>query len=187
MKSGYTDSLKNEFSVLHTSVCREISNMFDSNKFSCDYFPLEVNFINNTKITMFKSNRCYTLELTDDGKEVKSSVDLYYGNEDNINCKGTMIGFAEWNTENEYYKKTGGYETIKEIALYAYKNNGAIDSYFDISHVLERGGDPKLYTTYTNDLKRYFGGLTGKWISSYVPTTEKNTNVMYEYLYYVKK
>ena len=188
MKSAFDDSTQNGFTIIHTSVCNEMSNMFDKNKFSCTKAPLTVNFVSKTKITIYKNYRCYTIELSNDGKKLKSLNSESRGYVENTFCQGVPVGYLEWDTENEYFNKIGGYNTILEIAKYNYLNNSDVSSYFEYDDISSRGGNPNLSLTYNQGVNKFFSAVTGRgYTLSTSSTNKEETNKMCEYLYYIKK
>lgn len=188
MKSAFDDSTQNGFTIIHTSVCNEMSNMFDKNKFSCTKAPLTVNFVSETKITIYKNYRCYTIELSNDGKKLKSLNSESKGYVENTFCQGVPVGYLEWDTENEYFNKIGGYNTILEIAKYNYLNNSDVNSYFEYDDISSRGGNPNLSLTYNQGVNKFFSAVTGRgYTLSTSSTNKEETNKMCEYLYYIKK
>ena len=185
LKEGYNNSLKDGFEVLHGSICVELNSLFD-NKMTCYSHPSKVKFIDN-KITLYNNYSCFTLNLTDDGKKIASKKSDIYSFEPE-ECPGTPIGFSDWDPDNEYFKKIGGYEKIKEFALYTYKNNKALDEFFTYDHIEERGGNTSSPVLYSMNVNMYFRGLTehsGYGMSR--ETSRENTNKMCESYYYIMK
>lgn len=182
IKSAYNNSKQNGFEIIHTSVCNELKNMFSGNTFNCNRLPLEVNFLNENQITIYKDYWCYTLELSKDGNKLVNTKRR------NTKCNGYAVGYLEWDENNEYYQKIGGYNKIKEMAVYSYNNNAFVHDYLDYSHIGERGGDPNYKTTYMMQVDMFFGALTSKGYSVRTGSTNKEeTNKMCESLYYIMK
>ena len=164
LKTGYDNSKKDGFDIIHKSVCDEISGIFD-NELNCAGGKYKVNIDNNI-IMINHTFTCYTFSISD-----------------NNECNGQRIGVIEWDTNNEYYNKIGGYNKIRELSIYSYKNNNIYD-YFDYRHVEERGGVKGLSTTYKLVVDNFFGGVTGRL--SYDTTREK-FDEMVKYYYYIMK
>lgn len=182
IKSAYNNSKQNGFEIIHTSVCNELKNMFSGNTFNCNQLPLEVNFFSENQITIYKDYWCYTIELSEDGNKLVNTK------KENTKCNGYAVGYLEWDENNEYYQKIGGYNKIKEIAVYSYNNNAFVHDYLDYSHIEERGGDPTYKTTYMIQVDMFFGALTSKGYSVRTGSTNKDeTNKMCEALYYIMK
>lgn len=187
-KSAYTNSKQSGFDIIHTSVCKEMSGFFGATSFSCDRFPLEVNVISDTKMTIYKNYWCYTLEISEDGNKLVNANGVTKGYVENTDCKGVPVGYLEWDENNEFYKKIGGYNKIKEMATYAYVNNAFVHDYYDYSHIQERGGNPTIYSTYMMNVDMYFSALTSKGYDIKSPSTNKDeTNKMCENYYYIMK
>ncbi len=182
IKSAYNNSKQNGFEIIHTSVCNELSGMFTNSGFNCNRLPLEVYFLSDNIITIYKDYVCYTLELSKDGKTIISTK------KDSNKCSGFAIGYLEWDENNEYYQKIGGYSKIREMAIYSYNNNALVHNYFDYNHISERGGVQGYNVTYMMNVDMYFSALTGKGYEIKAPSTnKKETNKMCESLYYIKK
>ncbi len=186
IKSAYKNSKNDGFEVIHTSVCKEMSNFFGSTSFTCSSLPIEVNVVSETKMTIYKNNKCYTLEISEDGDKMTNATEETKGFVENDWCQGTMIGYYEWDPENDYFKKIGGYDKVKEMAMYYYNNGKLSDDYYDYSKVQERGGNSQLWSTYKMNVDKFFGGLTGKgaWIGD---TNSSGFKEMVEDYYYVMK
>lgn len=188
MKSAFDDSTQNGFTIIHTSVCNEMSNMLGNQKFSCTKNPLIVNFVEENKITIYKNYTCYIFELSEDGKKLNSVISENKGFVENTFCQGVPVGYLEWDTENEYFNKIGGYDTILEIAIYGYLNNSDVSNFLVNDYISTRGGNPNLSLTYSQGVNKFFRALTGRGFHISASSTNKEeTNKMCEYLYYIKK
>ena len=65
------------------------------------------------------------------------------------------------------------------MAIYSYLNNTTLDSFFDTSHIAEKGGNPNLTTTYKLNVNMYFAALTNKGYGVQGSSTNKEeTNKM---------
>ena len=184
-KSGYEDSQNSGFSILHTSVCREINYFFD-NDISCNIGPVEVSYNGNTEIRFYRplSKTCYKLTLSEDSKQ---ALKAEYNVINDDSCKGNPMGFVEWDENNEYYHKIGGYNKVKELAIYVY-NNGQFNTWdFDQSNIVARGGNQYYFSTYFQSVNYYFLGVTGVMSSIHYDTTKDNFNKMVESYYYIMK
>ncbi len=186
IKTAYNNSKNNGFEIIHYSVCKELSNMFNSPSFNCGGSPLEVNFINDNKMTIYKDNYCYTLELDKDGNNIIFANGKTKGFVENDWCVGKKIGYAEWDNENDYYKKIGGFNKLKEMAMFYYKNGRLSEDYFDYSKIQERGGNSQIWNTYKRNVEKFFGNLTGKG-PLYGDISSKGFNEMVENYYYIMK
>jgi hypothetical protein len=184
-KAGYDDSQKNGFTIIHTSVCREI-NYFFKNDINCNKDPIEVSYSGETEIKFYRplSKTCYKLELSNGKKKVKSA-EYKVINDDS--CRGNPMGFVEWDDNNDYYKKIGGYEKIKEMATYAYVNNAFVSNYYDFSHITERGGDEGSNPIYRMNVDMFFSALTGKGYDIKSGTSKEDFEKMVESYYYIMK
>ena len=183
IKSAYTNSNQNGFEVVHYSVCEELSNMFSSPAFTCGGLPLEVNYKDNN-LTIYKDTYFYTFEFKDiDTVTVKKET---RGAVKNDWCTGKMVGNVNWDNNNDYYKKIGGYDKIRELAIYYYKNGKLSDDFYDYSKISERGGNSQLWNTYKLNVEKFLGGLTGKG-PSLGETNTKGFNEMVENYYYIMK
>ena len=97
------------------------------------------------------------------------------------------MGFVEWDENNEYYHKIGGYNKVKELAIYVY-NNGQFNTWdFDQSNIVARGGNQYYFSTYFQSVNYYFLGVTGVMSSIHYDTTKDNFNKMVESYYYIMK
>lgn len=184
-KEGYYDSQTEGFTILHTSVCREI-NKFFNNDISCNMYPIEVNYKEENEISFYRpsSKTCYILNLSTDKKQVKEAK---YNVTYDDSCRGYPIGFVEWDDNNEFYKKIGGYNKVKELAIYVY-NNGQFNTWdFDQSNIVARGGNQYYFSTYFQNVNFYFLGVTGVMSNIQYDTTKDNFNKMVESYYYIMK
>lgn len=182
IKSAYNNSKILGFEIIHTSVCNELKDIFSGQSFSCNRKPLEVNVINDNTISIYKDDWCYTIELNEDGTSFLNT------NKERTKCSGYPVGYLEWDDNNEYYQKIGGYTKIREMALYSYINKTTLNYYYDYSHIAERGGNPKFLNTYSLMVDSFFDALTGEGYSVTAPSTNKEqTNKMCEYFYYIMK
>ena len=182
IKKAYNNSKQNGFEIIHTSVCNELKNMFNPYSFNCDKLPLKVNVINENQINIYKDYSCYSIKLSEDGKNYIS------GRIENKECGGVAVGYLEWDENNEYYQKIGGYDKIKEMAIYSYNNNAFVHDYYDYSHIGERGGNPGYSVSYMMQVDMFFGALTGTGYSVRTSSTNKEqTNKMCKAFYYIMK
>lgn len=186
-KAAYDDSKVNGFTIVHTSICYEISKMFNKGNVCascCNVLPIEVNIINDRQLTFYKAktNKCSTITLSVDGKSIENAIS------ETKECHGQPVGMVEWDNENEYYKKIGGYDQIKKMAIDSYNDQfGTFDvSFFDQSHIGERGGNINNYSGYVQDVNMFFAGINGK-NAIRIDTTKKNFNKMVESYYYIMK
>lgn len=186
MRSGYEGSKSNGFDVLHTSICNQISSIYNY-EIDCDRLPAYVNFKDADTITIKKNSTCYTIKFETTSKIIKSKRKEYVGNDIEHKCDGVPIGFFDWNPDNAYFKEIGGYEKIREMAIYAYNNNAFVTNYYDGSHLVERGGNPSNYTKYSMCIDMFFSGLTGRGYDLKSSTNREKTNEMCEALYYLGK
>ena len=169
---------------MHTSVCNTINYFFD-NDISCNRDPIEVSYVNNTQIKIYKPNtqKCYVLTLSEDSKKVIKSE---YTKINDESCKGNPIGLVEWDDNNQYYQKIGGYDKVREIAIKVYKE-GILNTWeFDQSHIAERGGNPVEYSNYVLNINMFYSGVTGKNVIQ-SDTTKEYFNKMVESYYYIMK
>lgn len=179
---AYDASKTNGFTIIHTSVCYEVSKIFNNGnvcKECCNSLPIEVNFVGD-KITFYKrsTNSCSTLIL-DDNKIVSAR-------NEKKECSGQPVGMVEWDDNNEYYQKIGGYGKIKELSISAYKNGTFSTLNFDQAGIAGRGGDPLLYSTYVQNVNMFFSGVTGNSVIN-KETTKDNFEEMVESYYYIMK
>lgn len=187
-KTAYKNSKENGFDLINTGFCKEMSEFFGITSFSCDRFPLEVNVISKTKMTIYKNYWCYTLEISDDGNKLVNAKGVTKGYAENTDCKGEPIGYFDWEENNEYYQKIGGFNKIKEMATYAYVNNTFVDNYYDYSHIEERGGITSNSSLYKMNVDMFFSALTGRGYDVKASSTNKEeTNKMVESYYYIMK
>ena len=185
LKKGYENSNKDGFSIVHTSVCNEISAMFD-NKLGCGSQPLIVNVSDDeSSISIYHNFACYRLELS--GNVLIDSNQKYVGYDSNKECDGIAVGMMEWDDSNELYKKIGGYDKINAMAIDIYNNGRTINEYVDYSHIEERGGNPNLASTYWWDVTNFFKGVTGKGPNAESDTNKKEFNEMIQNYYYIMK
>ena len=89
---------------------------------------------------------------------------------------------------NEYYKKIGGYDQIKKMAIDSYNEQfGTFDiSFFEQSHIGERGGNKYNFNGYVQNVNMFFAGINGKNAIK-INTTKDNFNIMCESYYYIMK
>ena len=186
-KAAYDDSKSNGFTIVHTSICYEVSKMFNNGNICtdcCNSLPMEVNIVNERQITFYKqnTNSCSTLTLSADGNSIESAIN------EKRECHGQPVGMVEWDDENEYYQKIGGYNQIRKMAIDSYNQPyGTFDiSFFDQSHISERGGDTYSYSSYVQNVNMFFAGINGK-NSLKMNTTKDNFNKMVESYYYIMK
>ena len=182
LSNGYKKSTEEGFSIIHTSVCNEISGLVD-NKMSCAGNPMVVNYKDDDQtITILKSFNCYTFTFNDNDELIDTNVE-YVGYDTEKKCSGIPVGIIEWDEDNEYYNKIGGYNKLKEMSIYANKNGNVYD-YYDYSHVEERGGTSQLTSTYRMIVDRFFSCVTGTHICD---TTSDKFNEMVNNYYYIMK
>ena len=182
-KSAYDDSQENGFTIIHTSVCNEINYFFENN-INCNVDPIEVSYVGENEIRFFrpKSFSCYTLFLSDDHSQViKKTQEINSFN----TCRGNAIGIVEWDDNNQFYQKIGGYDKVRELAIKVYKEGKFNTWDFDSHHIDERGGNSQEYSSYFNFINAYFAGVTGD--STYkMDTTKENFSKMVEDYYYIR-
>lgn len=182
IKEIYASSKEKGFEIIHTNECNEISNLFGSNSFKCDRFPLIINVSNNL-ITIYKDFNLYSLELNEDSTKIAKTNKKYVGN---YTEDGVAVGYLHWNEANEYYNRIGGIDKIKEMATYSYTNNAFVSKYYDSSHIVERGGNK--YNNYSMIVDMFFSALTGRGYDIKASSTNKEeTNKMCEAFYYIMK
>ncbi|MDO4996630.1 MAG: nuclease-related domain-containing protein [Bacilli bacterium] len=186
LKAAYDSSINNGFELIHTNTCKQVSSIFDGSV-NCNRLPMYVNFIDDTNLTIKKDFTCYKLKYDKKTKKIETISKEYIAYDTEHKCDGTPIGFFDWDPENEYFKQIGGYEKIREMAIYAYNNNSFVTNYYDGSHMLERGGIPNNYTIYKMKVDMFFSGLTDRGYSIKSDTTRDKTNEMCEALYYIGK
>ncbi len=184
-KSAYSDSKERGFTIIHTSVCYEMSKIFNNGTVCpscCNSLPMEINIIDESKITFYKpnTNSCSTLTININENSIENAVN------EKKECHGEPVGMIEWDNNNEYYNKIGGYDKIRDLAVYAYKNGGLNTWDFDFYHISERGGNGYNQNTYYNNIKYFFCSVTGK-CSTERDTTKTNFNKMVESYYYIMK
>ena len=97
------------------------------------------------------------------------------------------MGFVEWDDDNQYYKKIGGYDKVKELAIYVYKNGQFNTWDFNQTQIVERGGNSYSFSTYFQNVNYYFLGCTGVMSNIQYDTTKDNFNKMVESYYYIMK
>ena len=131
IKKAYENSKRDGFDIIHTSVCREISNIFGPYSINCSKNPIAVNVVNSNKITFSTINGCFVLETSLDGKS-KLTTDRFIASN---NCSGYLVGIMEWDNNNEMFN-TIGYNKIRKMAIYSYLNNTTLDSFFFCSSFL---------------------------------------------------
>ncbi len=186
IKLGFNNSKINGFEVIHMSNCKEISAIFD-NKISCTSNPSYFNYLDNNKITIYNNFSCFNIQLSSDGNSIVSKdYKIYSFNKEQ--CDGQPIGFSDWDPDNEFFKKIGGYETIRKLALYTYKNNKVLDTnQYSFDNVKKRGGNVNYSVSYKIDVDNYLKGLTDKGSGVGRETNRENTNKMCEGYYYIMK
>lgn len=185
LKSRYEGSKRDGFEIMNTSICREISKMFN-NEFSCNRDPLYVNYLEESNTyTIYRNFICY--KLTIDNNKISNTEKKYIGYDTEKKCTGYPVGVLEWNNENEYYQKIGGYNKIREIAIYSYNNNALIHDYYDSSHIQERGGNPTEWPLYQMNVDSFFAGLTGRGYSIKMDTTQDKFDEIMKEFYYIMK
>ena len=183
-KSAYNDSIRNGFTIIHTSACNEI-NYFFENDISCNIDPIEVNYENEEEVIFFRplSKTCYKLSLSSDNKQ---ALNAEYKKVYDGSCSGKPMGMIEWDDNNKFYQKIGGYDKIKELAIYSYTKGMFNVDYFDSSHISERGGNSYNYGTYYQNVVYFFNGVAGN-NGGKKDTTKDNFNKMVESYYYIMK
>ena len=183
IKSGYESSKQNGFEIIHTSICRELSGMFN-NSLDCNRNTLYVNYEDESKLTILKNFICYTINIDNDSYQTTKK---YVGYDTNKECEGKPVGTMEWDNDNEYFQKLGGYNKFREIAIYSYNNNSMIHDYYDISHIQERGGDPNSWSLYRMNVDSFFSGLTGRGYEIKMDTTKEKFEEIVREFYYIMK
>lgn len=186
LKDAYNSSKINGFEIVHTNTCKQISEIFNK-KINCNRFPMYVNFIDDTNITIKKNFNCYRLKYNKDTKKIESITKEYIAYDSDHKCDGLPIGNYDWDNNNEYFQKIGGHEKIREMAIYAYNNNAFVTNYYDGNHMIERGTSQMNFTKYSMSIDMFFSGLTGRGYSISSDTTREKTNEMCEALYYLGK
>ena len=184
LKTAYNNSKENGFEIIHTNICKELSNIFYK-PFDCVRFPLQVKITDNNKISIYKNFTCYNLELSEDSTKISYISQKYIGYNNDKKCGDTAIGVTDWNDNNDYCKKIGGIDKIREMAKYSYVNNTFVHGYYE-DHVQERGGT-QIYTLYYMNVDMYFSGLTGRGYSISSDTTRDQYEKMCESFYYIMK
>ena len=186
-KSAYADSKANGFTIIHTSICYEVSKMFNNGNVCtdcCNSLPIEVSIVNDRQITFYKQNNntCSTLILSADGKSIESAIN------EKKECHGLPVGMVEWDNDNQYYQKIGGYNQIRKMAIVSYNEPyGTFDiSFFDQSQIGERGGNTTNFTGYVQNVNMFFAGINGK-NALRMNTTKDNFNKMVESYYYIMR
>lgn len=186
LKNAYNNSKRDGFEIMHMSVCNEISGMLN-NKLNCTNLPLEVNYEDEHEITIYKDFICYRIKLNEDKTKIESANYKYVAY-DKTNCSGQTIGYLDWDPDNEFYIKIGGYDKIREMSLYAYNNNSFVTNYYDGLHIVERGGEQSKSTLYKMNIDMFYSAVTGKGYSIRMDNTNReNTNKMCESFYYMMK
>lgn len=180
MKIAYENSKTNGFEIVHKSICDEISGMLD-NKLSCAGGGFKINMEDNN-ISIYHSFTCYKLEISNNNELIDKNI-KYVGYDTNKECTGLPIGVIEWDNNDEYFKKIGGHDKLRELSIYAYKNSN-LNPYYDYSHVVERGGNSKLSNTYKLNVDNFFSGVTG---IAFYDTTKDRCNSMAMNYYYIMK
>ena len=185
LKTAYKNSQTNGFDIIHGEACSSISSIFGTSGFSCTKYPLEVNYISENELTIYKNYNCYSLSYS--GNKITKSNIQNLMMSGNSTCTGIHVGYTNIDENNEYCKKIGGFETIKELAVYTYVNNKSPLVYYDFSHIEERGGAKNLGTTYMISVNQYMCGLTGKTGIGASSIGKEQSNKMCEYYYYIGK
>lgn len=184
IKANYAYSKENGFSLMHTSNCRAISKVFNG-KLSCGAYPLMINLIDDNNITILHSFNCYSLKYNSNNEIEEASV-KYVGNDINNECPGLAVGIAEWDNDNEYFQKIGGYNKLLEISKESYKT-GIINSFYTDTYITERGGNKGLYVSYYLDVDAFFKGVTGRGALGASDTTKNEFEEMVKNYYYIMK
>ncbi|MCR5483352.1 MAG: hypothetical protein K6E99_02970, partial [Bacilli bacterium] len=185
LKIAYDNSLNNGFDIIHGETCKNISGIFGNKGFTCGQYPLEVNYISDNQLTIYKDYNCYSLTIN--GNSILSSNVENLMMTGNTTCKGIHIGYINIDEKNDYCNKIGGFNQIKEMAIYTYNNNKSPYAYYDYNHIKERGGIPNLYSTYFIFVNQYMCGVTGKGNSGCGFVGKEESNKMCEYYYYIMK
>ncbi len=186
LKSAYKTSEANGFEIVHTSICKQMSSMIND-ELSCAGRPLYVNMYNDEKtITIYHTFTCYKF-IFNSQDELLSATKKYVGNDIEKECQGLPIGLVEWDDNNEYYQKIGGYDKIREMAITIRKEEKKVIDFCDFNHIEERGGNKQLSSTYMLDVDRYFSGVTDRGFSGPSDTTSEEFAEMVKNYYYIMK
>lgn len=183
LKNAYNNAKQYGFDLYDYNSCLYLKeSLFDS--LTCSGKPMQVNYISDNNISIYKNFNCYYLKYDLNNKKIISSSQKYVGY--NNECPGKDIGLIHYDSTNQYLAKIGGYNKILRMARYAYNKTSGFDGYYDFSHISERGGNPNLTTTYKTVVDDYFRTISNKCVSCQSNSLEE-FNKMVEYFYYIMR
>lgn len=183
LKTVYNSSKENGFDLYDYNQCKNLKEIMPDN-FLCLGVPMQVNFTDGNKLSIYKTFTCYYLEYDLDNKKLINVSSKYVGYDNQ--CPGQDVGFITYDPNDEYLQKIGGYEKVLEMARFAHNNSSGFDNYYDYNHIAERGGNPRLYSTYKAKVDGYFGTISNKGSVRYGNNME-DFKTMVEYYYYIMK
>lgn len=183
LKTVYNSSKENGFDLYDYNQCKNLKEIMPDN-FLCLGVPMQVNFVDDNNLSIYKTFTCYYLKYDLDNKKLIEVSSKYVGYDNQ--CPGQDVGFITYDPNNEYLQKIGGYEKVLEMARFAYNNSSGFDNYYDYNHIAERGGNPGLYSTYKVKVDGYFGTISNKGSVIYDNNME-DFKTMVEYYYYIMK
>ena len=183
LKTVYNSSKENGFDLYDYNQCKNLKEIMPDN-FLCLGVPMQVNFVDDNNLSIYKTFTCYYLKYDLDNKKLIEVSSKYVGYDNQ--CPGQDVGFITYDPNNEYLQKIGGYEKVLEMARFAHNNSSGFDNYYDYNHIAERGGNPVLYSTYKAKVDGYFGTISNKGSVRYDNNME-DFKTMVEYYYYIMK
>lgn len=184
LKNAYNNAKQYGFDLYDYNSCLYLKeSLFDS--LTCSGKPMQVNYISDNNISIYKNFNCYYLKYDLNNKKIISSSQKYVGY--NNECPGKDIGLIHYDSTNQYLAKIGGYNRILRMARYAYNKTSGFDGYYDFSHVSERGGNPNLTTTYKTFVDDYFRTISNKCDFACKTNSLEEFNKMVEYFYYIMR
>ncbi|MBR3199415.1 MAG: NERD domain-containing protein [Bacilli bacterium] len=183
LKTVYNSSKENGFDLYDHNQCKNLKEIMPDN-FLCLGVPMQVNFVDDNNLSIYKTFTCYYLKYDLDNKKLIEVSSKYVGYDNQ--CPGQDVGFITYDPNNEYLQKIGGYEKVLEMARFAHNNSSGFDNYYDYNHIAERGGNPGLYSIYKAKVDGYFGTISNKGSVRYDNNME-DFKTMVEYYYYIMK
>lgn len=183
LKTVYNSSKENGFDLYDYNQCKNLKEIMPDN-FLCLGVPMQVNFTDGNKLSIYKTFTCYYLEYDLDNKKLINVSSKYVGYDNQ--CPGQDVGFITYDPNDEYLQKIGGYEKVLEMARFAHNNSSGFDNYYDYNHIAERGGNPGLYSAYKVKVDGYFGTISNKGNVIYDNNME-DFKTMVEYYYYIMR